>query len=195
MLEVSIHCIRNIYCVKVCFWLEVNKHKYINFLHLFIVFIFSNIWLFKFLNLIVVIISLFCQTFSAIFTFYFVSATTQTPCTSKYMSCLFTHKTAHAWDLACMYLTDRMFCLYFKKKTAWPIQCLVVFINYILFVCGFFLADYPYPTTNPCLTVGRTVDRFPYPYSTSLFIQCDLQNGMYITHCPPGQILWLLLSW
>lgn len=47
--------------------------------------------------------------------------------------------------------------------------------------------DYPYPTTNPCLTVGRTVDRFPYPYSTSIFIQCDLQNGMYITHCPPDR--------
>ncbi|XP_025113618.1 uncharacterized protein LOC112575805 isoform X2 [Pomacea canaliculata] len=42
-----------------------------------------------------------------------------------------------------------------------------------------------YPDPNPCQALGRTEDRFAYPFNTRMFIQCDLQDRMYLTICPP----------
>ncbi|XP_076436105.1 uncharacterized protein LOC143275716 [Babylonia areolata] len=45
--------------------------------------------------------------------------------------------------------------------------------------------NYTYPDTNPCKAPGRKSSRFPYAEDHSMFIQCDLLNNMYLTHCPP----------
>ncbi|XP_070176627.1 uncharacterized protein [Littorina saxatilis] len=46
--------------------------------------------------------------------------------------------------------------------------------------------EWQYPERNPCLAVDRTKSRFVYSRDQSKFIQCDLQNKMYLTECPPG---------